>query len=391
MKKFSLKKIFIFLALLFFLYSILYRLSSNQISFNLPKFNNSTLNNKESIVNTKTIIIDEESVVIDVVEKSLPSVVTIGIKTTQRTRGSFGLNPFDPFEPFNFEPEEKKIIERNIGSGFIVSTDGLVITNKHVVSETNAKYTVITNDKKKFDVQRIYRDPLNDLAILKINASNLKSLELGNSDNLKLGQTVVAIGTPLGEFQNTVTSGIISGLGRGITAGSPFEGFVEQLDGVIQTDASISSGNSGGPLLNSKAQVIGINTAVSSSGENIGFAIPVNVVKNLIENFNKRGGSFDRPYIGIRYTMIDKEIGEAENLPEGAFIESVESDSPAFNANLKAGDVITTIDNKPIKGSDNQAIARAIADKNVGDKIKIEFLRNGRLLSIELTLAKFEE
>src|SRR3989344_3701139 len=211
-------------------------------------FNSLLPSNIKLPASQKQTVVYEESVITRGVEDSLPSVVTVGISTT--------INLFSPFERI---PGQQQQVEQNIGSGFITSADGLIITNRHVVSDTSASYQVLTNDNKKYNVEKIYRDSLNDLAILKINATGLKPLKLGDSNNLKLGQLVVAIGTPLGEFTNTVTSGIISGLGRGITAGSPFEGFVEKLDNVIQTDAAISPGNSGGPLLNSKGEVIGVN------------------------------------------------------------------------------------------------------------------------------------
>jgi serine protease Do len=347
---------------------------------------------KASIKEKNTIIVkSEESVIIDVVDKALPSVVTIGIKLTRQGRERVEIDPFDPFGPFRTIPGEDRVIESNIGSGFIVSENGIIITNKHVVNENDAEYTVITSNNQKYAVSKIYRDPLNDLAILKINANGLTALSLGDSSKLKLGQKAIAIGTPFGEFQNTITSGIVSGLGRGITAGSPFEGFVERLDSVIQTDAAISSGNSGGPLLNSSAEVIGVNTAVSNEGENIGFAIPVNVVKELLENFEARGGSFDRPYIGIRYSMIDAETAKTEKLSEGAYIERVEINSPAEKAGLERGDTITSVDGKKLIGSDDNSVVKAIVQKKVGDIIKVEYIRDGRSMTVNITLAAYVE
>jgi len=190
--------------------------------------------NSSALLNNK--ILTEESVVIDVAQRVSPSVVTVGIKTTERyLRGG---NPFgDPFmDPFGFffSPRQRpqigeREIERDIGSGFIVSEDGLIVTNKHVVSDTEAGYTVITSDDQEYQVEKIDRDPLNDLAILKISASNLQPVELGNSDDLKVGQFVIAIGTALGEFRHTVTTGVVSGLGRGITAGDPFGQLAEEI------------------------------------------------------------------------------------------------------------------------------------------------------------------
>jgi len=193
-------------------------------------------------------ILNEESVVIDVAEKVSPSVVTVGISKTQKTLQFPG---FGQFFYFGLPQEKEEKIEQDIATGFILTRDGLIVTNKHVVSDTSAKYRVITKDDKTYDVKKIYRDPTNDIAILKIDASGLLPVELGDSSKLKVGQFVIAIGTALGEFRHTVTTGVISGIGRSITAGSPLEGYVEQLDNVIQTDAAINPGNSGGPLLNS--------------------------------------------------------------------------------------------------------------------------------------------
>jgi serine protease Do len=298
-------------------------------------------------------VVYQESVITQVVEKTLPSVVTIGIETTKQSQSGIEMNPFDPFGQFEVTPnEQSEPIKQNIGSGFIVSKDGLIITNKHVVRDTEAKYRVITNDNNEYEVDQIYRDPLNDLAILKINTKNLKPLSLGDSSKLKLGQLAIAIGTPLGEFQNTVTVGIISGIGRGITAGSPFEGFVEKLDNVIQTDAAISAGNSGGPLLNSKGQAVGVNTAVASEGQNIGFAIPINVVTGLIKDFQERGGSFERPYIGVRYQMVDKKTAILNEVVAGAYVESVVEGSPADKAGIQTDYIITKNDRTRLDGVD---------------------------------------
>lgn len=351
--------------------------------FTLPKLPSFT-NQKQAVQETKQVVY-EESVVTSVVEKSLPSVVTIGIVTTRQMGGVFEFDPFNPF--FNFRrnrgPQEK--VDRNIGSGFIISEDGLIITNKHVVADTEASYKVLTSDDVKYDVEKIYRDPNNDLAILKIQAKGLKPLPLGDSDSLKLGQMAIAIGTPLGEFTNTVTVGIVSGLGRGITAGSPFEGFVEKLDGVIQTDAAINPGNSGGPLLNSKGQVIGVNSAIAQEGQNIGFAIPVKVVEKLIEQFESRGSTFERPYIGIQYQTIDRRTAILNELPEGAYIERVVPESPAELAGVLADDIITAIDGVKLSSS-NKDLAQLLSDKAIGQKVKLTIWREGKTLSIEVII-----
>ena len=213
-------------------------------------------------------ILTEESVVIKVAEDVSPSVVTVSVETPQRR-----VLQFSPFGGFSQRIEGGT--PQDIGTGFVVSEDGLIVTNKHVVSTDGAKYRVITKDDKEYEVKQVSRDPSNDIAVIKIEAKGLKPVELGESGNLKVGQFVIAIGTALGEFRHTVTTGVISGLGRGITAGSAFEGYVERLDNVIQTDAAINPGNSGGPLLNSAGQVIGINVAVAQGAQNVGFAIPI--------------------------------------------------------------------------------------------------------------------
>lgn len=348
---------------------------------NLPKISNPPNQPVE-----KQTVVYEESVITKVIEEALPSVVTVGISTTTSTGDVFQINPFNPVSPFERIPGKTQKVEQNIGSGFIISADGLIITNKHVVSDTGSTYQVLTNDKKKYNVEKIYRDPLNDLAILKISTTNLKPLKLGDSNNLKLGQLVIAIGTPLGEFTNTVTSGIISGLGRGITAGSPFEGFVEKLDNVIQTDAAINPGNSGGPLLNSKGEVIGVNAAIAESGQNIGFALPVNIVKNLIDNFNKNGGSFERPYIGVRYKMIDKQTAVLNDLVEGAYVISVVENSPAQKAGLQEEDIIIEFDGKKVKGDDDQELAKQILEKKVGQSVILKVWGNKEIKTFTITL-----
>jgi serine protease Do len=251
----------------------------------LPKNGNLAKDSRQN----STQDINQEQVgnpgVVEAIGKAVQSVVTIRISKVS-TSYSIEIDPFNLFSPFRRIPRRQQT-EQNIGSGFIVRPDGLVLTNRHVVSDTQADYSVITNSGQEYPVRQIYQDPNNDLAILKIDASNLDPIKLGDSSRLRLGETVVAIGTPLGEFTNTVTQGIISGLGRGIVAGSRYEGYVEKLDNVIQTDAAINPGNSGGPLINSLGEVIGINTAVSQEGQNIGFAIPVNVVRQLLERYGR--------------------------------------------------------------------------------------------------------
>lgn len=328
----------------------------------------------------------EESVVIDTVKKVGPSVITIVEDLPVQTQGPLS---FGPFSIFGFEgPRQTDPAPRNIGSGFVVSGDGLVVTNKHVVSDTSAKYQVLTSTDKTYNVERIYRDPLNDIAILKISFSKkpeaLKPVELGDSTNLKVGQFVIAIGTALGQFRNTVTTGVISGLGRGISAGNPYEGFAEKLDNVIQTDAAINPGNSGGPLLNSSSQVIGVNTAVASSGQNIGFALPVNAIKAFLDNFNK-GGQFDRPYLGVSYRTLSKDVAILNDLPAGAYIDSVAPNSPAEKAGLQKGDIITHFNDKRLE-KDKFELSLLISQNKVGDSVNLKVWRDGKTIDVKATL-----
>ncbi len=351
-----------------------------------PDVNISKLFKQDQVVK----VTSEESATISAIEKTLPSVVTITFSKTQKGRSTFEIDPYNPFSPFRTREGEEQRIEENIGSGFAISDD-LIVTNKHVISDGDATFTVLTNDGNVLEVVNISDDPLNDLAILKVKGGSLKAITLGDSSKLKLGQTVIAIGTPLGEFTNTVTSGIISGLGRGITAGSPFEGFVERLDNVIQTDAAINPGNSGGPLINLEGEVIGVNTAVSQSSENIGFAIPVDVVRDLVDNYNHSGGKIQRPYLGIRYQMITEETITDANDEVGALVIDVIEGSPADIAGVKQNDVIVELEGTDLtKNTTQTSVQKIIAKKNVGDKVALKVLREGKTAEITATLKAFE-
>lgn len=327
-------------------------------------------------------ILKEESVIIDVAEKSAVSTVTVSISKTEKVP----LFDFDGFGFFDFRTQERKI-EQDIGSGFVVG-EGLVVTNKHVISDSGAKYRVIDNNDQVFQVEAIYPDPANDLALLKVN-TGLSSLELGDSDNLEVGQLVIAIGTALGKFRHTVTTGVISGLGRGITAGGSFEGYVEQLDNVIQTDAAINPGNSGGPLLDSSGKVIGVNVAVAGGAENIGFAIPINVVRDSLKMF-KETGEFNRPFLGVEYQMISEKAAILNEVPRGAYIHRVVSGSAAFEAGLKEGDIVTYLDKKKLAG-DDASLVKIINQKKVGDQIEIRYWREGETIAVTVKLTAREE
>src|SRR3990167_7280389 len=333
----------------------------------LPKVENTTTQETRTLVK-------EENAVIETVENSSPSVVAIGI--TQRV-----INPFDP----EALPRSR---QATIGTGFVASDNGVIVTNRHVVSDPNANYTVVTKDGKKLEVEKIYLDPTLDLALVKTKQNGLHGLRMGDSSNLKVGQTVIAIGNALGRFSNTVTTGVVSGLGRSIGAGDPFGREVEVLDDLIQTDAAINPGNSGGPLLNSAGEVIGVNVAVSESAQNIGFAIPINSVKAIIDEF-VQSGKISRAFLGVNYRVITKDLALLNEVPQGAYIQEIVPGSPAQKAGIEPGDIITRIDGKSI--DTQNFISEFIRSKKPGDRISIEVWKDngsgkGETKTIEATL-----
>ena len=356
--------------------------------YNLPllsKFVSGKAGSQQKILEQK--VLREESVVVDIAEQSSPSVVTVSITAERQTAQPFFTDPFGLFD-FN-TPRNKEQIKQDIGTGFVID-GGLVVTNKHVVVSTDGKYRVITKDDKEFQVSKIYRDPTNDIAILKVDGMSVPSIKLGDSGNLKVGQFVIAIGTALGEFRHTVTTGVISGLGRGIQAGDPFGGNAEQLDNVIQTDAAINPGNSGGPLLNIVGEVIGINVAVAQGSQNIGFALPINSVKEVVNSFQKTG-SFERPFLGVRYRMVSQKAAILNDVPQGAYVEDVVTGSPADKGGILSGDIITKIDGSKIDGKDDSGLAKEIARKKVGETVEIEIWRDGEIKNLKVTLQQSEQ
>jgi len=346
---------------------------------------------------------DEESAVTAAVEKASPAVVSIIVskdipKIQDFFSDPFGFDPFfNPFgsgqqqQPDNQGGTEKQ--EIGGGSGFIVSRDGLIVTNRHVVSDQEAEYTVMTNDEKRHSAKVMAIDPVSDVAILKIEAGgNLPILELADSGNLKIGQTVIAIGNSLGEFRNTVSKGIISGLKRNVIAGDGF-GQAENLSEVIQTDAAINPGNSGGPLLNISGQVIGVNVAMAQGAENIGFALPINIVKKDIESV-KTKGRIVQPYIGVRYIPVTAVIQKENNLPFdfGALVLRGQSitdfavvpGSPADKAGIVENDIILEINGTKI--DDTHQLSDQIAKFNVGDTISLKIWSKGQEKNVQVTL-----
>ncbi len=349
--------------------------------------------------------IDYERAVIDAVKKASPAVVSI---TISKYVSIVEQCPYDPFG--NLSPEfqnmfdfgngfstqcdtgKKQLQEVGGGSGFIISSNGLILTNKHVVSDTKASYTVFTNDGKKYSATVLARDPSQDLAVVKIEASNLPTVELGDSDQLELGQTAIAIGNALGEYRNTVSTGVVSGLSRTVTAGGDGLG-QETIQGVIQTDAAINPGNSGGPLLNLRGQVIGINTAMASGAQSIGFAIPINRAKKDIESV-KTNGEIQVAFLGVRYITVTPDMAKKENLAVdyGALVRgssdgpAVQPKSPADKAGLKAEDIILEVDGKKVDSTN--LLSDIISEKNVGQSITLKINRDGKEMTVTVILEK---
>lgn len=278
------------------------------------------------------------------------------------------------------------------GSGFICDSSGLILTNKHVVADPHAEYTV--NDAKgdSHAAQVIARDPLNDVAILKVEHCNLPPLALGDVDKVQLGQTVLAVGTALGEFQNTVSSGIVSGLSRFITAMTDMDGHSERLHGLIQTDAAINPGNSGGPLVNLSGHVIGINSAVVFGAQNIGFAIPISKATRDLHEV-KKYGRIRRPFLGIRYILLNPEIQKRFRLPidYGAFVlreglpnqPAIVPGSSAARAGVKETDIIVELNGRKIDLK--TGIEEVLEDVAIGAKLPLKVLRNNKEELLTLT------
>ena len=338
----------------------------------------------------------EQRSTVEIVKKACPAVITIVIsKDLPKIEGFYML----PFGSQNFvvpkiEKNRKQKTRIGGGSGFIASSDGLVITSQHVVGDPQAEYTIILEPEKTYQAKVLARDPINDIAVLKIQATNLPFLELGDSDKLELGQSVIAIGNALGEFHDTVSTGVISGLSRNITAFNDVARQAESLRGLIQTDAAINPGNSGGPLVDKKGKVIGINTAMVAMAQNIGFAIPINYAKKDLEEV-KKYGRIKRPFLGVRYILLSKEISEKNKLPVdyGAFIvretlgeSALVKGSAADKAGIKEFDIILECQSEKIT-ADNP-LSSILQKYDIGKEVELKILREGKEITLK---AKLEE
>ncbi|MBI2591375.1 MAG: trypsin-like peptidase domain-containing protein [Candidatus Brennerbacteria bacterium] len=346
----------------------------------------------------------EKSPIIQIIKKVMPSVVSIIIsKSLEELEKELPatLSPLLPFgTPMPKIPEEEidahGMVKIGGGSGSIVDEGGIILTNKHVVIDPKAEYTVVTQDNQKHPAEILARDPVNDVAILKIKDVKVKlpEIKLGDSDHLELGQTVIAIGNALGIFRNTVSLGIVSGLSRSLAAAVDLKATVQEMRGLIQTDAAINPGNSGGPLVDSNGYVIGINTAIIFGAQNIGFAIPVNAAKRDLADL-KKYGRIRRPLLGLRYIILDEDSKEKNKLPVGygALIaaemhhhDGVVPDSPADKAGIKEKDIILECNGEKI--TKEKTIQDFLENMTVGEIMNLKVLRKKKEFAVKVTLAE---
>ena len=360
--------IIVFIALVVMVAALLMQLSHSST----PSGNVSTHQSLSDDGN-KSVTQEEEDIA-SVAEKVSPSVVSITTK-------SQSASPY-----FGTQEEE------GAGTGIIVSKDGYILTNKHVIDGASTVGVVLADGTTHTDVKVLGTDPLNDVAFLKVNdVSNLPAAELGDSTSVRIGQKVVAIGNSLGQYQNTVTSGIISGTGRPISAQSGNS--VESLTDLLQTDAAINPGNSGGPLLNLKGQVIGINTAIAQDAQGIGFSIPINSAKGILKGV-LAGGEVKRAYMGVNFVPITADVAQHYNLSvkKGAYVyngdqSAVVPGGPGDKAGIKDKDIITKVGG--IEVGDRGGIASLVGEYAPGDTIQLTILRNGQTLTLNVTLEAY--
>lgn len=337
------------------------------------------------------IVLNESQLISDIAIQVGASVVSVDVISQAEQTDFFG--------------RSRSFEQQSAGTGIVISDDGYVVTNRHVVDEGSTEVSLTLSDGTILDDVTIVgrtaaSDPL-DIAFLKINDTKGKKLtvaKLGDSGRVRVGDKVIAIGNALGQFQNTVTAGIISGYGRSVEAGDASGEAVETLQNLFQTDASINEGNSGGPLVNINGEVIGINTAVAGAGaENVGFAIPINDIQGLVKSVIKTG-KLERPYLGVRYvTLTDQYAAEYElETKRGAYIvpstsgqSSIVDNSPAAKAGLKEGDIITKVDNMAI--DERNSLVSLVSRKTVGETVDLTVVRDGKEQRITVTLEAFKE
>lgn len=336
---------------------------------------NGLIGTSDSNSESTKIVSAESDAVRKVAEDVSPSVVSITAQTTVA-------NPFFT----------RDFVQEGAGTGVVLTQDGLILTNRHVVPVGVTSVTVILSDGTQYeDVEVVDRDAFNDIAFLQIkNASDLTPAKLGDSNEVRVGDRAIAIGNALGQYANTVTSGIISGLGRPVVA-SDGDSY-DSLTNLFQTDASINPGNSGGPLVNINGEVIGLNTAVAGNAENIGFAIPINDIKSAISSVEKEGRII-KPYLGVRYISLTNDVAKALDLSveRGAYLfanngPAIIPGSPAETAGLREEDVIVRVDDEPI--DERNTLSTLLGQHSVGDEVVLEVLRGDETLEISVTLAE---
>jgi 2-alkenal reductase len=337
---------------------------------------------------------NEDRPVIDAVRSVSPSVVSVVVKKElsklYESTGPLGYFGFEIPKAPNAQGEKQEI---GGGTGFVISEDGLILTNRHVAADTEADYEVVFSDGSVSPATVLARDTILDIAVLKVEKTGLTVAPLGDSDALSPGETVIAIGNSLSEYRNSVTKGVISAINRRVVAGNG-SGDSEVLEEALQTDAAINPGNSGGPLVNLGGKVIGVNTAINRSGQSIGFAIPINAVKIVIESV-KAHGKIVRPWLGVRYSMLTAESAKRSGLSVsyGALLvggttrgdgAAVVPDSPAEKAGLKAGDVLLDVDGARLEV--DHPLSTVIAKKRAGDTVQVRILRDGTERVVPVTL-----
>ncbi|OGF74722.1 hypothetical protein A3J56_03245 [Candidatus Giovannonibacteria bacterium RIFCSPHIGHO2_02_FULL_46_20] len=341
---------------------------------------------------------DYEQKIIGATEKTLPAVVSIAasknVADVETEMAKMGLNPQQFADRLIQESADDGTVTISSGSAFIVDSSGIILTNKHVIADKKARYAAVVA-KNHYEIEIVDVDPLADIAILKLKEppKNLPALALGSSKSIRLGQTAIAIGNALGEFQNTVSVGIISGLSRFLSAITDTEGHHERLRGLIQTDAAINPGNSGGPLVNLQGEAIGINTAVVFGAQNIGFAIPIDRARRDLEAL-KTNGHIRTPFLGIRYVLLNKKIKEHFRLPvdSGALIvreglphdHAVLPGSSASTAGLQEHDIILVANGKRI--TNEQTLEDILDECAVGDELELRVLRKEKEFIARVTL-----
>lgn len=339
------------------------------------------------------------SPIVEIAKKVCPAVITVVVSKDLPKVDDFYSFPYGGKEFIMPLPDKdgKNHTEKTQiggGSGFVISRDGYVITSNHVVADTTADYTVIIDPKHKYPAKVLSRNQINDTAILKIEGKNLPYIELADSDKIRLGEEVVAIGNPLGEFHDTLSAGIVSGLSRYITAFGGADHQMQNLRGLIQTDAAINPGNSGGPLVNMDGRVIGINTAMIMGAQNIGFAIPINYAKKDLAEV-KKYGKIVMPFLGVKYVLLNKEMAKANKLPveNGALVvrellgeDPVIKGSSADKAGIKEFDIILECNSQPI--SMENTLAQIMQKCKVGQETDFKVLRNGQEMVLKAVLTE---